>query len=286
MRHARLHESETSENQLETVVVSESSPLQDERDQMGASPTHQTTHFQDNHPRTITPDLSMWQRQTLTATDQHVPPDVTTRQPGLREPNNSNVDHPQNTNDYYSVPSDLDIANMDALNDPFPVPGTSVSEVSPLSGHNVWGASLMSPGPAWLVGYDFDLDALNTSVSTTINNPQPLFQYNSNFQVNAPIVHDQPSSVVEFNHKQKSAMDLVCRGWFSRVDRDEEEDDTRGGNQTGQMTPVCTTDGFDVGDNFRNRITARLKAPTNDEPLPSTKFLVCLPPSVQLRSIS
>jgi hypothetical protein len=37
----------------------------------------------------------------------------------------------------------------------------NTTSVSPNSANNLWGASLMSPGPSWLVGYDFDLEALH-----------------------------------------------------------------------------------------------------------------------------
>lgn len=158
--------------------------------------------------------------------------------------------------------------------DPFPVLRGNATGVSPLSANNLWGASLMSPGPSWLIGYDFDLEALNTSVSTTIGITEPLFQsqINRTGMLNVPQLEAIPEAEVQ--EEQNFANESVRRGWFSHIDPLNEDD--HGGVTTGEMTPVTVRDQYDIGDSFRHTITQRLKARANDEPLPSTKFLVCL----------
>lgn len=146
--------------------------------------------------------------------------------------------------------------------------------VSPLSANNLWGASLMSPGPSWLVGYDFDLEALNTSVSATMGITEPLFQS----QISRSAVPTLPQSQVppkqDAPTDQNVANDSVRRGWFSHIDQLDDEDD-HGRTASGQMTPVTASNRYDIGDSFRHKISQRLRARTNDEPLPSTNFLVC-----------
>jgi hypothetical protein len=148
------------------------------------------------------------------------------------------------------------------------------AHLSPSSANNLWGASLMSPGPSWLVDYDFDLEALNTSVSATMGITEPLFQS----QMNRNALLSAPQSEVvlegEGQKEHKLANDSIRRGWFSHIDLLYDEDDP-GRLTTGHMTPVTAEDQYDIGDSFRHRISQRLKARTNDEPLPSTQFLVC-----------
>jgi hypothetical protein len=166
-------------------------------------------------------------------------------------------------------------SEMPHIQDPFALSISSINEESPLSANNMWGGSLMSPGPSWLVGYDFDLEALNTSVSTTLDISQPLFQSRVGLQDIHPILEDQPGLAAEVERRHKSVADKVRSSWFTQIDCDVgHEDYTHGGTNTRQLTPVNDGNQYDVGDNFRTRITARLKAATCDDPLPSTKFLV------------
>lgn len=157
--------------------------------------------------------------------------------------------------------------------EPFSMLAGNTDGVSPLSANNPWGASLMSMGPVWLTDYDFDLEALNTSVSAAVETAEPLFQShnNRNLAQNMP-----PSEVIregEVRRDPRIANDNIRRGWFSHIDRLNEEDD-HGGLASGQLTPATTGDQYDIGDSFRHRIYQRLKARTIDEPLPSTQFLV------------
>jgi hypothetical protein len=157
--------------------------------------------------------------------------------------------------------------------DSFPLLTGNATGVSPLSANNLWGASLMSPGPSWLIGYDFDLEALNTSVSATMGITEPLFQPQINRTAVPSVPHSEVAPGGEMHAEQKIANDSVRRGWFSHIDQLDDEDD-HGGFTAGQMTPVTTRNQYDIGDSFRHKISQRLRARTNDEPLPSTKFLV------------
>lgn len=156
--------------------------------------------------------------------------------------------------------------------EPLPAPMESRTGVSPLSANNLWGASLTSPGPSWLIGYNFDLDALNTSVSTTMGTIEPLFQFQTNRNTMSNITELEVIPEAKIYGGQSVANDSVHRGWFSHIDPVSEDDN--GGVTTDEMTPATTADQYDIGDNFRSRITQRLRARTNDEPLPSINFLV------------
>lgn len=157
----------------------------------------------------------------------------------------------------------------------FPDPTGNLTVASLTSADRLWGGSLMSPGPSWLVGYDFDLEALNTSVSTALCATEPLFQsqVNRTAMPSAPQLEEIPEAEMHGAGKDVTN-ECVRRGWFSHIDPLDEKDD-HGGATTGQMTPVTARDQYDIGDSFRHRISQQLRARTIDEPLPSTKFLVC-----------
>lgn len=152
------------------------------------------------------------------------------------------------------------------------------SGLSPLSEeNNIWGGTAMPAGPSWLVGYDFDLEALNTSVSATMDIAQPLFQHPS--QIPFALMESNSESetipVVEGQRKQRNTEDLVKKGWFSQIKQAENEDILHGGPATRLQTPTAGgEDQYDVGDNFRTRVSLKLDSRTKDEPLPSTKYLV------------
>ena len=186
------------------------------------------------------------------------------------------TDQSQGTQNFYVAPGSPDSGiEMPQVQTPFSLPISATNEESPPFANNNWDASLTCP--PWLIGYDFDLDALNTSVSTTLDISQPLFQSRLEFQDVQQILKDQPSLTTEIQRRRKSGAGKVQASWFTQIERDSNEDDARGDTNIGQMTPVTAGNQYDIGDNFRSRITARLNAPTNDDPLPSTKFLVSLP---------
>jgi hypothetical protein len=78
---------------------------------------------------------------------------------------------------------------------------------------------------------------------------------------------------VDTHREQDAANESVKRGWFSYIDLPNGND--HAGVTTGQMTPVTVTEQYEIGGSFLHRVTQRLRARSNDEPLPSTKFLVC-----------
>ena len=136
----------------------------------------------------------------------------------------------------------------------------------------------MSPGPSWWIGYDFDLEALNTSVSATMDMVEPLFQPQIPFSVVQQMPrHDLPRST-HSQRGRRSMNDMVKRSWFTQLDDTEFDDDTNGngGPTTGQMTPATDADRYGIDDNFRARVSLKLKPRTNDDPLPSVRYLVSL----------
>ena len=142
--------------------------------------------------------------------------------------------------------------------------------------NNLWDPSLVSPGPSWWIGYDFDLDALNTSVSATMDMGEPLFQP----QMHPNIIQDIPRPDLprraEAQRKQKSVNDIIKRSWFTQLEDVEADEDIEAGTATGQMTPTTEAEQYDLDDNFRTRVSLRLRPRTNDEPLPSTNYLVSI----------
>lgn len=149
------------------------------------------------------------------------------------------------------------------------------SGASPFSDANLWGASWMSPGPSWLAGFDFDLDALNTSVLATMDmaQPPPLFQPTQNLH-NSNTESQESGTVphVEVQKKQRFMDDVMRRSWFTRV-RDVDRDDELGRYTSGRNTPAIPTEGYDVDDTFRDSVSLKLKPKPNHHPLPPANFL-------------
>lgn len=191
------------------------------------------------------------------------------------DPGHFSTAQPQDTEGFYASCRTHSGASETSHNqDPISIPLSIINGDSPLSANYLWGDSLISSGPPWLIGYDFDLEALNTSVSATLDISQPLFQSRVGFQNIQPILEGQADLAAEVQQRCKPGTDKVRASWFNQIEPDGLEDATHGGTNTGQLTPVTDGNQYDIGDNFRSRITARLKAPTYDDPLPSTKFLV------------
>lgn len=157
----------------------------------------------------------------------------------------------------------------------FSMPLGDHNHVSPLSNDNLWGASIMSPGPSWLIGYDFDLEALNSAstVPATMESGEPLFQPHIPFSVMPSIVESESSSRAAMQRRQRPINDVVKKSWFSQTEDMEDEEDGHRVATTGQTTPVIGANQYDVDDNFRTRVSLRLKPRTNDDPLPSNNFL-------------
>lgn len=186
----------------------------------------------------------------------------------------STADHSPNIHDFYSVPTTHENTGVDSyVQDPFSMSVPNNNGVSPLT-NNTLDASFISAGPSWLIGYDFDLEALNTSVSTTWDTAQPLFQSHLAFQDPQPIVEDQLALITEAQRRQRSATDQIRKGWFTQIQDKRNSDESRFGTNVGSPAPVAAGEQYEIGDSFRHRISARLRAPVFDEPLPSTRYLV------------
>ena len=158
----------------------------------------------------------------------------------------------------------------------FSMPLVDHNHVSPLSNNNLWGASIMSPGPSWLIGYDFDLEALNSAstVPATMEMGEPLFQPHIPFNAMPNLLEPESSSRGGMQRRQRPINDVVKKSWFSQTeDLEEDEEDSHRVVATGQTTPAIGANQYDVDDNFRTRVSLKLKPRTNDDPLPSNNFL-------------
>ena len=138
----------------------------------------------------------------------------------------------------------------------------------------------MSPGPSWLIGYDFDIEALNTSVAAIMETGEqaPLLfqQSNNNFGVAPDNMSPNYSAIEAAQQQQRFMKEVVRRSWFTRSSEMENEElsHTAGATGTGTLTPTAGANGYDVDDNFRTRVSQQLKPRTADHPLPSTNYLV------------
>lgn len=176
------------------------------------------------------------------------------------------------------VPTHIQDEQAHLLQNNFPMAMVTGS-IPPQSSGNLWEASLLSPGPSWWIGYDFDLEALNTSVSATMDMVEPLFQPQVPFNVVQQIPRPDLPRGLHGQRGRRSMNDVVKKSWFTQLDDTELDEDTNGngGPATGQMTPAADADRYDIDDNFRARVSLKLKPRTNDDPLPSVRYLVSLP---------
>lgn len=177
----------------------------------------------------------------------------------------------------HNIPTHIQDEQNRLLQGNYPIAMVNNSSMPPQSSGHLWDASLMSPGPSWWIGYDFDLDALNTSVSATMDMVEPLFQPQIPFNVVQQIPRPELPRGLDGHRKPRSTNDIVKRSWFTQIDDVEADEDTNGGHATGQMTPATDADRYGIDDNFRARVSLKLKPRTNDDPLPSVKYLVSLP---------
>lgn len=157
----------------------------------------------------------------------------------------------------------------------FSMPLGDHNHLSPLSNDNLWGASIMSPGPSWLIGYDFDLEALNSAstVPATMEMGEPLFQPHIPFNVMPNLLDSESSRRSAIQRRQRPINDVVKKSWFSQTEDIEDDEDGHRGAATGHTTPAIGANQYDVDDNFRTRVSLKLKPRTNDDPLPSNNFL-------------
>ena len=188
---------------------------------------------------------------------------------GSVAPKSFELDEPSSTNCYPQVHlhQNLPTPNSQAI-------GGSL-DLLQHPAYDIGNASRIPLDLSWLNGYDFDLQALNSSVATAIEVNEPLFQPQS---VPAAISQEHHLGITAVNgSRRKVANDEVRRKWFCHLETQDGE--VESGLITGQSTPINAGVRYDIGDNFRFSIAQRLRAHVNDEPLPSTNFLVCPRPA-------
>jgi hypothetical protein len=155
------------------------------------------------------------------------------------------------------------------LVDPNPIPQNPDGDL--------WPANLISPGPAWLIGYDFDLDALNTSVMTTMDTVEPLFQLQGYSYPTFQLPEPENEIIPEIQQQSKDGRDNVRRSWFSHLEAADNANDEYSVLNTGHITPAIGGERYDVDDGFRARVTLKLNTRTIEDHLPSTEYLVSYP---------
>jgi hypothetical protein len=149
-----------------------------------------------------------------------------------------------------------------------------IADPTAVQGHGVWETPIVSPGPNWWLAYNFDLDALNTSVSATMDLGGPLFQHHQTFEeaglMPGPDVVRRP----DIQRVKRPINDVVKRSWFTQIEGANNEEDHTSISATRPLTPVTDRERHELDDNFRTSVSLRLRPRINDDPLPSTIYLV------------
>ena len=119
--------------------------------------------------------------------------------------------------------------------------------------------------PDWLVGDDFDIDALNHSIMSTpagfrTPNASNCANVDRGFGRNAVA---EPRSC-DFN---MPGIEELQKRWYTYIDQDRT-------TFTGQLTPDGVEERAQVDEFYRVNLSQKLQSQLSDDPLPSTEFLV------------
>ena len=147
-----------------------------------------------------------------------------------------------------------------------------------------WGESYVSSGPSWLVGDDFDLEALNSSVTPMIKPDMPLFRIQSRLQTPnncGPDLSVSPRTA-DVDTREK-LMNDVHNSWFTQVENTSHEVGPSSVAFTSPATPETSPDRCDVDERYRAGLSEMLRPRLCEDPLPSTDYLVCSLPTPVVR---
>lgn len=126
--------------------------------------------------------------------------------------------------------------------------------------------------PAWLVGDDFDLNALNSTIQESIvQYIYPRQPHSSDYRIQFPLTDDSNTQGEPSNSStilSPPTSDHVTKNWFSNIEVRSENPVTRPGS------PGPGLDHIDVDEAYRVELSSKLQVPPCHESLPSTEFLV------------
>jgi hypothetical protein len=115
--------------------------------------------------------------------------------------------------------------------------------------------------PTWLADEHFDLNALNSSVmASTLGFFSPDYTANETST-------DITIQILEESTPERKE-DQVRQLWFTYV----------GTHKSGYITPEATQERVELDEQYRQTLSQRLQQRVPTEPLPSTDFLVSIPP--------
>ena len=116
--------------------------------------------------------------------------------------------------------------------------------------------------PDWLVGDDFDIDALNHSIMSTPAAPNASNCANVDRGLGRNAVAEPRS--YDFNIH---GIEELQKRWYTYIDQERI-------TFTGQITPDGVAERTEVDEFYRVNLSQKLQSHLSDDPLPSTEFLV------------
>jgi hypothetical protein len=160
-----------------------------------------------------------------------------------------------------------------------------------------WEDPLLSSGPAWLLGNDFDMDEFNSSFFNFPGCTGPLLQmpipslglpreeavltckllsiYTTDLTDSLLALSNTITGTIgALETTMEASRELVRKSWFTHIDN---IDDIEGGAGliARPATPVPGGARYDVNDMFRTKVAQALTSQTvKGDPLPSTKYIV------------
>jgi hypothetical protein len=159
-----------------------------------------------------------------------------------------------------------------------------------IASNSHWESSIKVSDPSIWISGDFDITALNNSVSgpTGMGMGDPLFQPEASPDAiqGTPQISETVDHAIEGVHPDRTiTTKTVRKAWFTYVDEDEREEIRR---SSLTKMPIFTRDTvnsvvddsvheddrYSLGDSFRAAVCQKLKAHTNNGTLPSTNYLV------------
>ncbi|PYH66748.1 uncharacterized protein BO88DRAFT_427360 [Aspergillus vadensis CBS 113365] len=159
------------------------------------------------------------------------------------------------------------------------VPDQLISSTEPLqpqsaTGMNLHDSVLQTDTDSWFLGADFDVNALDFSISSAISEwaqlPSTPHMLGSVGLAEEPL-HSAPTSYAKGNGDESHPADIVRKRWFTCLSPpDVNQFVYRGPNRPSDSFPQGR---IDADDNYRAGLSQRLKPRMHDEALPSAEQL-------------
>lgn len=141
-----------------------------------------------------------------------------------------------------------------------------------------WIISPSQQIPGWLVGDDFDMNALNAQIFPTSISMAP-FEWSSDGFLPGSVashVNDVAVQSPKANIITEPRDEYIRRNWFSHL----------GIDRSGYITPDSMNEPTTVDERYRENLSRELQQRIVNEPLPSTDFLVSKSISLLFLSLS